>query len=58
MSNFMDIDVTRRNKKPRPISEAERAKLEEFIDNIHYSARFVHEHKQYRGRLLANVGMT
>lgn len=45
MSNFMDIDLTRRNKKPRPISETERAKLEEFVENIHYSARFVHEPK-------------
>jgi len=42
MSNFMDIDLTRRNKKPRAISEAERAKLEEFVENIHYSARYVH----------------
>lgn len=39
----MDIDVTRRNKKPRALSENERAKLDEFIDNIHYSARSVLE---------------
>jgi hypothetical protein len=58
MSNFMDIDLTRRNKKPRPISETERAKLEEFIENIHYSARFVHAPKSKRIRLHANVGMT
>jgi hypothetical protein len=37
----MDIDATRRNKKPRPLTEGERTKLEEFIDAIHYSARYV-----------------
>ena len=37
----MDIDATRRNKKPRPLSDSERMKLEEFIDAIHYSARYV-----------------
>ncbi len=38
----MDIDVSRRNKAPRPLSENERARLEEFIESIHYSARYVH----------------
>jgi hypothetical protein len=37
----MDIDHTRRNKKPRQLQDPERAKLEEFIDAIHYSARCV-----------------
>jgi hypothetical protein len=36
-----DVDYSRRNKVPRPISENEKAKLEEFIDSIHYSARSV-----------------
>jgi cyclin-dependent kinase regulatory subunit CKS1 len=36
-----DIDYSRRNKVPRLISENEKAKLEEFIDSIHYSARSV-----------------
>jgi hypothetical protein len=40
-NNFMDIDLTRRNKKPRPLSDAERNKLEEYIDSIHYSGRYV-----------------
>jgi cyclin-dependent kinase regulatory subunit CKS1 len=40
----MDIDTTRRNKKPRPLSDSERMKLEEFIDAIHYSARYVLAH--------------
>lgn len=37
----MDIDFTRRNKKPRPLSELEKEKLDEFIDAIHYSSRSV-----------------
>lgn len=37
----MDIDFTRRNKKPRPLSELEKEKLDEFVDAIHYSARYV-----------------
>lgn len=36
----MDIDMSRRNKQPRPLSDNERARLEEFIDSIHYSARY------------------
>jgi cyclin-dependent kinase regulatory subunit CKS1 len=36
----MDIDFTRRNKKPRPLSEAEKEKLDEFVEAIHYSARY------------------
>lgn len=35
----MGIDVTRRNKKPRPLSESEKDKLDEFVESIHYSAR-------------------
>ena len=37
----MDIDFTRRNKKPRPLSEGEKEKLDEFVDAIHYSGRYV-----------------
>lgn len=33
------IDQSRRNKVPRPLNEAEKEKLEEFIDSIHYSSR-------------------
>ncbi|KAI5864806.1 cell cycle regulatory protein [Durotheca rogersii] len=36
----MNIDVSRRNKAPRPLSDDERARLEEYIDSIHYSARY------------------
>lgn len=36
----MDIDMSRRNKQPRPLLPAEREKLEEFTDSIHYSARY------------------
>jgi cyclin-dependent kinase regulatory subunit CKS1 len=37
----MDIDMSRRNKVPRPLSDAERDRLEEFIEPIFYSARYV-----------------
>jgi cyclin-dependent kinase regulatory subunit CKS1 len=36
-----DLDYNRRNKHPRPLSDSEKARLEEFIDSIHYSARQV-----------------
>jgi len=36
-----DLDYNRRNKVPRPLSDSEKARLEEFIDSIHYSARWV-----------------
>lgn len=35
----MDIDFTRRNKKPRLLTDSERDKLDEFVDSIHYSSR-------------------
>jgi len=35
----MDIDYTRRNKKARLLTDAERDQLDEFIDAIHYSSR-------------------
>ncbi len=35
-----DLDVTRRNEKPRLLRENERVRLEEFIDSIGYSARY------------------
>lgn len=37
----MGIDAARRNVKPRPLTDKERAVLDEFIESIHYSARFV-----------------
>lgn len=37
----MDIDMSRRNTHPRTLSDDERAVLEEYIDSIHYSARYV-----------------
>lgn len=36
----MEIDPSRRNKKPRLLLESERERLDEFIDSIHYSARY------------------
>lgn len=35
----MGIDTSRRNPKPRPLTENERARLEEFLESIHYSSR-------------------
>ncbi|EEA22262.1 Cyclin-dependent kinases regulatory subunit (Cell division control protein cks1) [Talaromyces marneffei ATCC 18224] len=43
-----DIDVSRRNKKPRPLLDSERVKLEEFIDAIHYSSRYSDSEYEYR----------
>lgn len=40
MSN-LDIDFTRRNKKARPLTDPERERLEEFVESIHYSSRYV-----------------
>ncbi|KAJ5491560.1 cyclin-dependent kinases regulatory subunit [Penicillium diatomitis] len=40
----MEIDMSRRNKKPRLLLESERERLDEFIDSIHYSARYVGNH--------------
>lgn len=37
----MGIDTSRRNAKPRSLTEDERARLDEFIDSIHYSTRCV-----------------
>ena len=39
MAADMDIDFTRRNKKPRLLTDSERDKLDEFVDSIHYSSR-------------------
>jgi hypothetical protein len=48
MSTELDIDYTRRNKKPRPLSEHEKEKLDEFVDAIHYSARYDVVHETFR----------
>ncbi|CAG8918037.1 unnamed protein product [Penicillium salamii] len=44
----MDIDPARRNKKPRLLMENEREKLDEFVDSIHYSARYNDDKFEYR----------
>ncbi|KAH7313567.1 oxidoreductin [Stachybotrys elegans] len=44
----MDIDTSRRNKAPRPLSDMERQRLEEFIDGIHYSNRYSDNDYEYR----------
>lgn len=35
----MGIDSSRRNRVPRPLTDGERQRLEEFVDAIHYSSR-------------------
>lgn len=52
MTSDMDIDFTRRNKKPRPLSDHEKEKLDEFIDAIHYSARYAAHSKDRVAPLL------
>ncbi|KAL4935067.1 regulatory subunit of cyclin-dependent kinase [Aspergillus oleicola] len=44
----MEIDASRRNKKPRHLLESERERLDEFIDSIHYSARYSDDKFEYR----------
>ncbi|PNP44648.1 cyclin-dependent kinase regulatory subunit [Trichoderma gamsii] len=44
----MDIDMSRRNKSPRPLTDSERARLEEFIDAIRYSERYHDDEYEYR----------
>jgi len=48
-------DNTRKNKKPRLLSEDERARLEEFVDSIHYSARYSDEEYEYRHVVLPKL---
>lgn len=62
----MDIDYTRRNKKPRLLTDSERDKLDEFVDSIHYSSRYgrdgkihyahsLHRHRQATGLVQTRV---
>ncbi|KKO96836.1 cyclin-dependent kinase regulatory subunit [Trichoderma harzianum] len=44
----MDIDMSRRNKTPRPLTDSERARLEEFVDAIRYSERYNDSEFEYR----------
>jgi len=37
----MDIDMSRRNRKPRLLEEEEMDRLREYVDSIHYSARYL-----------------
>ncbi|ETN37033.1 cyclin-dependent kinase regulatory subunit [Cyphellophora europaea CBS 101466] len=43
-----EIDISRRNKKPRQLQDSERARLDEFIDSIGYSARYSDVEYEYR----------
>jgi cyclin-dependent kinase regulatory subunit CKS1 len=44
----MDIDMSRRNPEPRKLLESERARLDEYIDSIHYSNRYSDSEYEYR----------
>ena len=39
VNSMSAMEYARRNKHPRMLTEAERDRLEEFIDSIHYSQR-------------------
>ncbi|KAA8910533.1 regulatory subunit of cyclin-dependent kinase [Sphaerosporella brunnea] len=41
-----------RIRRPRLLSEAERAKLDEFVDSIHYSDRYSDKNYEYRHVML------
>ncbi|KAJ9654508.1 Cyclin-dependent kinases regulatory subunit (Cell division control protein cks1) [Neophaeococcomyces mojaviensis] len=43
-----ELDPARRNKKPRMLQDGERARLEEYIDSIGYSARYSDNEYEYR----------
>ncbi|KAI9755409.1 MAG: Cyclin-dependent kinases regulatory subunit (Cell division control protein cks1) [Lichina confinis] len=42
------VDLSRRNRKPRLLTEPERQRLEEFADGIHYSSRYSDDKFEYR----------
>ncbi|TPX18388.1 uncharacterized protein E0L32_011721 [Thyridium curvatum] len=49
MSNSeMGIDNTRRNIRPRPLTDEEHERLKEFAQDIHYSARYSDDEYEYR----------
>lgn len=45
---MVNIDASRKNKKPRLLLESEKEELHEFIDLIHYSARYSDSEHEYR----------
>lgn len=44
----MDIDISRRNRKPRMLTDQERERLKVFLDHINYSQRYSDDHYEYR----------
>lgn len=51
------IDPNRRNKTPRMVSDLERERLEEFLESISYSARYVKGKKSFLlGRNICSFG--
>ncbi|MCJ1352450.1 MAG: Cyclin-dependent kinases regulatory subunit (Cell division control protein cks1) [Icmadophila ericetorum] len=44
----VQVDQERRNLRPRVVTQAEKAKLQEFVEQIHYSARYSDDEFDYR----------
>ncbi|KAI1752224.1 regulatory subunit of cyclin-dependent kinase [Xylaria castorea] len=44
----VDVDTSRRNVEPRLLKDSERAQLKEFLEMIHYSARYSDDEYEYR----------
>ncbi|CAF9910352.1 Cyclin-dependent kinases regulatory subunit (Cell division control protein cks1) [Imshaugia aleurites] len=42
------LEHDRRNKQPRLLTEAERDRLEEFVEHIHYSSRYSDDENEFR----------
>ncbi|MCJ1426832.1 Cyclin-dependent kinases regulatory subunit (Cell division control protein cks1) [Sticta canariensis] len=42
------LEHDRRNKHPRALTDAERERLKEFKDSIHYSSRYSDDEYEYR----------
>ncbi|KAI4149321.1 MAG: hypothetical protein L6R39_002533 [Caloplaca ligustica] len=48
MPTMAAIDPDRRNRHPRMLSDAEKERLDEFVDAIHYSSRYSDNEFEYR----------
>jgi len=50
-TDMADMDMTddsRKNKIPRPVTDAEKLRLEEFTDSLYYSPRYNDDEYEYR----------
>ncbi|KAI9668981.1 MAG: Cyclin-dependent kinases regulatory subunit (Cell division control protein cks1) [Trizodia sp. TS-e1964] len=44
----LELDYSRRNKRPRLLTDAEKERLDEFAESIHYSSRYSDDENEYR----------